>query len=116
MNSIRLPGDHPGSDPSDKLPVLTQVADPATTEILPTLTEIIAKTDPHSALGAKEQQLILQQLEQHIETLLSQKLVLRLEQLQRQAVKQAVSELRAELPKLLRDALKAHLESRQLGN
>lgn len=109
MTSIK----HPGSNPADKLPVLTQVAGKTTAEDLPTLTEIVEETVPHPALSTKERQQLLRQLEKHLETLFSQKLALRLEQLQCQTVKQAISELKAELPELLREALNAHLDSRQ---
>jgi len=104
---------HPGGDAADKLPVLTQVAGKAPAEDLPTLTEIVEETVPHSSLSTKERQQLLRQMEKHLETLFSQKLALKLEQLQRQTVKQAISELKAELPDLLRDALNAHLDSRK---
>jgi hypothetical protein len=82
---------------------------------LPTLTEIVAAAvpHPHPALSAEERQLLLQQLETRIETLFTRKLALRLEQVQRQTVKQAISELKAELPELLREALDTHFDSRQ---
>jgi hypothetical protein len=50
-------------------------------------------------------QQLLHQLESHLGTLFTKKLSLRLEQLQRQAIDQALDELKAELPELLRDAL-----------
>ena len=79
---------------------------------LPTLTEIVAEAAPHPALSAAERQQLMQQLEKRIETLFTRKLALRLEQVQRQTVKQAISELKAELPELLREALDAHPDSR----
>jgi len=109
MTSIKLPG----NDPAEILPVSTQVAGRTAAQDLPTLTEIVEETVPHASLGTKERQQLLRQLEKHLETLFSQKLALRLEQLQRHTVKQAISELRAELPELLRDALNAHLDSRK---
>jgi len=97
---------HPGRDPAETLPVLTKIAGKSIAEDLPTLTEIVDETIPHASLSAKERQLLLRQLEKHLETLFSQKLAKKLEQLQRQTVKQAIVEL-----KLLLDALNAHLDS-----
>lgn len=104
----------PGNDFADDLPVLMPMAGKATPDELPTLTEIVAEATPHlhPALSAKEKQHLLQQLEKHVETLFTRKLAIRLEQLQRQTVKQAISELKAELPELLRDALNAHRNTR----
>lgn len=78
------------------------------------LTEIVAETDAHSSrvLSAEEIQQILHQLEAHIETLFTRKLGNHLEQLQRQAIDQALSELKSELPELLRNTLNAYLDSR----
>jgi hypothetical protein len=109
MTSIK----HPGSVATDQLPVLTQVAGKAPAGDLPTLTEIVEETVPHTSLSNKERQQLLRQLEKHLETLFSQKLALKLEQLQRQTVKQAISELKVELPDLLRDVMNAHLDSRK---
>jgi len=50
-------------------------------------------------------QRLLQHLEAHLDGVFAHKLSINLEQLQRQAVEQAISELKAELPELLRDAL-----------
>lgn len=104
---------HPGSDPAETLPVLTKIAGKSIAEDLPTLTEIVDETIPHASLSAKERQLLLRQLEKHLEMLFSQKLAKQLEQLQRQTVKQAIAELKSELPELLRNALNAHLDSRK---
>jgi len=57
------------------------------------------------ALNPEEMQQLLQQLEVHLETVFTSRLNTQLEQLQRLAVDLAVSELKAELPQLLRDAL-----------
>ena len=56
-------------------------------------------------LSAEEMQHLLQHLEAHLETVFSSKLNNQLEQLQKLAVELAVSEFKAELPQLLRDAL-----------
>jgi len=104
---------HPRNHPADKLPVLTQVAGKVAAEDLPTLTEIVEETVPHALLNSKEKQLLLRQLEKHLETLFTQKLAHKLEQLQRQTVKQAISELKAELPELLQEALNAYLDKRK---
>jgi len=126
MTSIKLPsGDMP-----DNLPLLTQVADEDAPDDLPTLTEVVAEEqaeraialqpgDDHEAPASEtitpascapdeqEMQRLLRLVEIHLETVFSHKLGLHLEHLQRQAVAQAVSELKTELPELLRDALKA---------
>ena len=60
--------------------------------------------------GREEMQRLLQQLKTHFENVFAYKLDINLEQLQRQAVEQTVSKLKAELPELLRNALNAHPE------
>jgi hypothetical protein len=60
---------------------------------------------PH-ALSKEDTQQLLRLLETHLETVFTSGLNTQLEQLQRLAVDLAVSEFKAELPKLLRDALK----------
>ena len=57
------------------------------------------------AFNPEEMQQLLQQLEIHLETVFTSRLNTQIEQLQRLAVDLAVSELKAELPQLLRDAL-----------
>ncbi len=109
MTSIK----HPRNNPADKLPVLTQVSAKVKTEDLPTLTEIVEEASPHALLSTKEKQQFLRQLEKHLETLFSLKLAQKLEQLQRHTVKQAINELKAELPELLQEALNAHLDMRK---
>ena len=104
MNPIK----QPGGDLPDNLPLLTQVADEDALDELPTLTEIVEETQhaaPSPSLAEADMQQSLKRLEAHLETIFTHKLSLHLEQLQRQAVEQAVSELKAELPELLRDAL-----------
>ena len=82
---------------------------------LPTLTEIAEVIEEQSArvLSDGEIKDLLQQLEAHIETLFTRKLSMRMEELQRTAIDQAMSELKAELPRLLQEALKVHPGSRQ---
>jgi hypothetical protein len=77
------------------------------------LTEIVADANPQLTrpLNEVEKQQLLFKLERHLETLLSQKLALYLEQVQRVAIDQAIYELKSELPELLREALNAHLDS-----
>lgn len=100
------------------LPLLTDVVDDSSSDELPILFEIITdpdeqfeqeavpvKPDPQRTLNAEEMQQLLQQLETHLETVFTGKLIGRLEELQRLAVDLAVSEFKAELPKLLRGAL-----------
>lgn len=62
------------------------------------------------APNEEEVQRLLRRLETHLENMFAHKLSVNLEQLQRQAIDQAVSELKAELPELLRNALNAHPE------
>jgi len=109
------------SDPMpDDLPILTQIvidephederadethlnATPADI-IQPVVQEFIATSAPRS-LGAEDMQLLLQHIEEHLETVFTSKLNNQLEQLQKLAVDLAVSEFKAELPQLLHDAL-----------
>ena len=112
MNPIK----QPGGDLPDNLPLLTQVADEDALDELPTLTEIVEETQhaaPSPSLAEADMQQSLKRLEAHLETIFTHKLSLHLEQLQRQAVEQAVSELKAELPGLLRDALNTAENHRQ---
>jgi len=112
MNPIK----QPGGDLPDNLPLLTQVADEDALDELPTLTEIVEETQhaaPSPSLAEADMQQSLKRLEAHLETIFTHKLSLHLEQLQRQAVEQAVSELKAELPELLRDALNTAENHRQ---
>ena len=129
------PIEQPGGDFPDNLPLLTQVADENALDDLPTLTEVVAEEPaeptvwPHpdadrevaaheAAIptsctpGEEEMQRLLRQIEAHLENVFTHKLSAHLEQLQRQAVEQAVNELKAELPELLRDALDTAENSR----
>lgn len=114
---------------TDELPLLTEVVDQQDFDDLPILTEIVAEetqageshpiTDQQTAstpvlprsLSTEEMQRLLQQLEIHLETVFTGKLNQQIEQLQKLAVDLAISELKAELPKLLRDALTSTDES-----
>ena len=116
MTSIKPPGD---SLP-DNLPLLTEVASEHLSDDLPTLTEIVAEgqdgaareTPPPEVPSAscmpddEKMRQLLRRLEARLENAFAHKLGLRLEQLHHQAVEQVIGELKAELPQLLRDALK----------
>ena len=81
---------------------------------LPMLTEIapgMDRTAIHS-LSDEEIEALLRQLEAHLETLFTQKLSMRLEELHRAAIDHALDELKAELPELLREALDARFSAR----
>jgi len=85
----------------------------STLNTLPVLTEVVDKADTYlpRLLSAEEIQQLLPHLEAHIEALFTKKLGIHLEQLQRQAIEQAIRELKAELPELLHDALFNYLDS-----
>lgn len=106
-------GKQPSSDTPAKPSLPTVTTGETTLNNLPVLTEIVAEADLHlpRVLSSEEIQQLLHQLEKHIESLFSQKLAIHLEQLQRLAIDQAISELKSELPDLLRDALNAHFNS-----
>lgn len=104
------------TDSALELPVLTEVVE--TSDELPILFEIIAGADdeylpppaeikplPPRPLTGEEIGLLLQQLESHLETVFTDKLNKHLEELQHLAIDLAVSEFKAELPQLLREAL-----------
>ncbi len=95
------------TDPTDELPLLTEVTEYATALELPVLFEVVEPVEkkPVRALNAEEMQQLLQELESHLETVFADKLNRQLEELQRLAVDFAISEFKAELPKLLREAL-----------
>jgi len=103
----------PGSNPVSNSYSTTKMSENTTLDSLPVLTEVVDKADTYlpRLLNEEEIQQLLPQLETHIETLFSKKLSLRLEQLQRQAIEQAILELKAELPELLHDALYRYLAS-----
>ena len=125
MTSIAPYGEQPGQDFNnipDNLPLLTRVVKEEPLDDLPTLTEVVTETQPAAdlkivasdaitpplcAFSDDEIQQLLLRLGTHLETAFATRLNLRLEQLQRQAIEQAINELKAELPELLRDALNA---------
>ena len=103
----------------DELPLLTEVADDSEAPVLPILTEVIqlpeampADNLPPRTLNPEETHQLLQHLEAHLETVFTSKLNSQLEQLQRLAVDLAISEFKAELPQLLREALSKAVGSR----
>jgi len=118
------PIQQPGSDLPDNLPLLTQVVDEDMQDDLPTLTEVVAEEQAGTAAilqpaaeapihasctpNEEEMQRLLRQLETHLENVFAYKLNLNLERLQRQAIEQAIGELKAELPGLLREMLNTH--------
>lgn len=101
------------TDP-DRAGTIAPVAEQGTRshdELHPASAETFRASEVHSAaaprtLSAEEMQHLLQHLEAHLETVFSSKLNSQLEQLQKLAIELAVSEFKAELPQLLRDALK----------
>ena len=122
--------EQPGNIWPDNLPLLSQVADEDVPDDLPTLTEVVGVVQAESTIGfqpsisqeahtpeaalpvscapnEEEMRQLLQQLEAHLGSVFAHKLSANLEQLQRQAIEQAINELKAELPELLRDALNA---------
>jgi hypothetical protein len=107
----------------ENLPLLTEVVGEDAKDNFPVLTEIVAEFKADADLGTvdhkadislscaisgEEMQKLLQCFEAHFEAVLTQKLSLHIEQLQRQAIEQAVSELKTALPELLRNALSAN--------
>jgi hypothetical protein len=111
MTPIKQPGKQSDSKSVSKPSSPAATMGEATLNGLPMLTEVVAETDTRP-LSAEEIQQLQQKLEAHIETLFTRKLGLHLEQLQRQAIDRAISELKAELPELLRNTLNAYLDSR----
>lgn len=115
MTSIK----QPGKQPDDKVipagsPPTTLTIDETTLNNLPMLTEVVPGSGnglPRE-LNDDEIQRLMRQLETRLEIMFTQKLSLHLEQLQRQAIDQALDELKAELPELLQDALNTYLDSR----
>lgn len=85
----------------DELPVLMEVVTAEPPPVTAAKEEIL----PPAMASEADMQQLLQRIEAHIESVLTQKLSLRLEQLQQQAIEQTVTELKAELPQILHDAL-----------
>jgi hypothetical protein len=114
MTTIEQPDKQPDSDTpaGSSLPTLT--TGETTLNNLPMLTEVVAESNTGlpRVLNDEEIQQLLHQFEARLEIMFTQKLALHLEQLQRQAIDQALDELKAELPELLQDALNAYLDSR----
>jgi hypothetical protein len=115
---FKQPGDQSDEQTEKGLPVQSSANQSSTRKIgettlnsLPVLTEIVTAADARQAheLDTEEIQKLLLKLEARIETLFTQRLGILLEQIQRQAIDQALDELKAELPELVRDALNKHL-------
>jgi len=85
----------------DDLPLLTEVA----AEDAQKTPQANAEVPLPRTFSREEMQQVLHKLEAHMETVFISKLNTQLEQLQRLAIDLAVSEFKAELPHLLRDAL-----------
>jgi hypothetical protein len=109
MSTKKQTSDNRNSNPSSPAPTVGE----STLNALPVLTEVVDKADTYlpRLLSAEEIQQLQPHLEAHIEALFTKKLGLHLEQLQRQAIEQAIRELKAELPELLHDALFNYLDS-----
>ena len=109
MSSKQQRDADPAANPSPTAPTIGET----TLSGLPVLTEVIDKADTYlpRLLTEDEIQQLLPRIEAHIEALFTKKLGLQLEQLQRQAIEQAIRELKAELPELLHDALYSYLDS-----
>jgi hypothetical protein len=103
----------PDGDPVTHPPTPAKNIGETTLNSLPVLTEVVDKADAYlpRLLSEAEIQQLLPRLEVQIEALFTKKLGTHLEQLQRQAIEQAIMELKAELPELLHDALYSYLDS-----
>jgi hypothetical protein len=118
MTPFKQPGQQPDKQPDSDTPagssLPTLTIGETTLNNLPMLTEVVSELDRNlpRVLNDEEIQQLLRQLEARIEIMFTQKLGLHLEQLQRQAIDQALDELKTELPELLQDALHAYLDSR----
>lgn len=107
----------------DDLPLLTEVLDGKPLPELPILTEIIPEPEPPAETEIAEAPderciseeallaLLQQKIEAHLETVFAQKLA----QLHRQAAEQALTELKATLPELLRDVLNTTEKTCRMG-
>lgn len=129
LNNLPLLTQRADGDELDELPTLTEIVTPLPDEgssllhadlpeldiDLPVLTTVATNETGTSARLISEVQLqhLEQQLANHFEDILKNKLSIQLEQLHNLALNQAVAELKAELPELLRNALSEHLESRR---
>lgn len=79
---------------------------PAT--IAPAALAAVHKAAEENALDGEDISYLLAHIEEHLSSVFTAKLNSQLEQLQKLAVELAVSEFKAELPQLLRDALEHH--------
>lgn len=98
----------------DDLPLLTEVVEEDTLNDIATTSPAAPEvTSPAAQAGYSEPKLqqLLQELELHLGTVFADKLKLRLEHLQQQAVELAIAELKAELPELVRNALHSATEA-----
>jgi hypothetical protein len=116
-------------DLNEESPLLTEVVSDSSSDNLPILTDVVVEPiavsepsvsvipaflisePPPRTLSAEEMQQLLQHIETHLENVFTSKLNSQLERLQHLAVDLAVSEFKAELPQLLRDALNKTDES-----
>lgn len=90
---------------SQDIPLLTEIV-PDTMDDLPVLTDIAQDVPPPSAPPAPAGLPELQHaLEAYIDTVLAEKLQQHLATTQRQAIKQAITELKNELPQVIRAVL-----------
>jgi hypothetical protein len=114
VTPIKKSGTQPTSDTPPGASRAAEQLNESAMNSLPLLTEVVAESDANlpSVLSEQEIQQLLRHLEARIETLFTQKLGMHLEQLQRQAIDQALDEIKAELPELLHDAMNTYLDSR----
>lgn len=118
MTPIKQPDKQSNTLPDSTIPAEssppTLTIGETTLNNLPLLTEVVPGSGNGlpRVLNDEEIQRLMHRLETRIEIMFTQKLGLHLEQLQRQAIDQALDELKAELPELLQDALNTYLDSR----
>lgn len=96
---------------ADGLPVLVETVTP---ELPPAAVESLPVTAlvPTPSLSDADMRLLMQRLEDRIESMFAQKLSRHLEQLQRHAIEQTIAEFKAELPQILNDALRGSYSDR----
>ncbi|MDZ4201495.1 MAG: hypothetical protein U1C96_05035 [Gallionella sp.] len=89
------------TQPNSDLPVLTQVINDDSADGLPVLTDVVdTASNSTESLGETGMKELQQQLETYMETVLTQTL----RSLQQQATERALTEFKAALPELLRNA------------
>lgn len=113
MLEIVATEDAPRPAPPEGLALDTQPLPPPECAAPEACTEPYAPLAEHpvpeqNALDGDDIAYLLQHIEEHLSTVFTEKLNSQLEQLQKLAVDLAVSEFKAELPQLLRDALERH--------